>query len=217
MQNTIRFLTDLSKNNNRDWFNEHKDNYLKAKEEFELFISRLIQKMATFAPDCAHLLPKDVVFRIYRDTRFSKDKTPYKTHFGAYIAQGGRKGNFAGYYLHLDPKEPFAGGGLYMPPSEQLKRVRQEIAYNFEEFRTIVEAKKFVKQFGSLIDDRLQRPPKGYDADHPAIEYLKYKGFTVVQSLDISIFNSDKPEEQIAMIFRDLAPLVDFLNRALKD
>ena len=127
MKTILNFLTELKANNNRDWFNENRNQYVKAKSDFEDLINRIIPAIHHFDPDIGSISAKQCVFRIFRDVRFSKDKSPYKTNMGGFIARGGRKGGFAGYYLHLDPEQSFIAGGMHMPFPEELKKVRQEI------------------------------------------------------------------------------------------
>ena len=138
MKTILDFLTNLKANNNRDWFNENRNLYDDAKSDFESLINRLIPAIYNFDPDIGTLSAKQCVFRIYRDVRFSKDKSPYKTNMGGFIARGGRKGGFAGYYLHIDPQQSFIAGGMHMPPPNILKKVRQEILYNIDEFKSII-------------------------------------------------------------------------------
>ncbi|MEO6329933.1 MAG: DUF2461 domain-containing protein, partial [Ginsengibacter sp.] len=140
---TILFLKTLAKNNNKIWFDEHRSNYLAAKSDYENFVSALIKKVGNFDLDIKELQPKECTFRINRDIRFSKDKTPYKTNMGASLNRGGKKSIYAGYYFHLEPgNKSFAGGGLWMPVAPELKKVRQEVDYNFDEFTDILKNKQ---------------------------------------------------------------------------
>ncbi|HPE55923.1 MAG TPA: DUF2461 domain-containing protein [Bacteroidales bacterium] len=216
MQNVLTYLKSLKANNDRDWFHANKPQYDKAKKEFEALVNRLIPEINKFDPNIGTITAKDCVFRIFRDIRFSPDKTPYKTHFGAYIAKGGRKSMYAGYYLHIDAEESFAAGGLHMPPAENLKKVRQEIMYNIEEFKKIILSDQFKSTFGTFMDDKLTRPPKDFPADFADIELLKYKGFTVVNNLSEKDLLGDKGMDKILSAFKTLKPLNDFLNRGLE-
>ena len=131
----FRFLTDLRDNNNREWFQANKERYLKAKEVFESFIDNLIPEIRKFDSSIDLITSGDCMFRIYKDIRFSKDKTPYKTNIVAYIARGGKSSPYAGYYVHAEPGQSMLAGGIYMPQPEALKRLREEIYYNVDEFK----------------------------------------------------------------------------------
>jgi uncharacterized protein (TIGR02453 family) len=214
--NTIKFIQKLSKNNNKPWFDVHKAEYLAAKEDFEAVVAPIMDKLCELEPAIRDHKAKDCIYRIFRDVRFSKDKTPYKSHFGAYFSKGGRKYPGAGYYLHIEPGgKSFVGGGLWMPEAPLLKGVRQEIDYNFDEFKSIVNEKEFKKQFGKLNGESLKTPPKGYDAENPAIEYLKMKSFTAGHALEDKELTSKNFTATVIKVFRTLKPLVDFLNRPL--
>src|SRR5580704_12619768 len=147
---TIKFLKDLKKNNNKSWFDAHRTQYEEAKKDFEIFIQTVIDTHNKKDPTLKELKAKQCMFRINRDVRFSKDKSPYKSNFGASINRGGKKSLFAGYYFHCEPGESFAGGGLWGPMPPELKKVRQEIDYNFAEFKKILSNKKFKSTCGDL-------------------------------------------------------------------
>jgi uncharacterized protein (TIGR02453 family) len=176
-KSTMKFLKDLKKNNNKDWFDENRKQYQIAKDDFAEFVASLLEDIAKFDPRLKGTEAKDCIFRIFRDVRFSKDKTPYKSHFGANMAPGGRKGFLGGYYLHVDTAgESMIAGGSYHPEPDQLAAIRQEIDYNIKEFKAILNKKDFKTNFGELEDfDKLKRVPKGYDADHPEAELLKLR------------------------------------------
>ena len=211
---TLRFLVQLGKNNNKAWFDKHRDDYQTAKEDFEVFIDELMVKLRPLEPGLANLTAKDCTFRIFRDVRFSKDKTPYKAHFGAFMSKGGRKYEGAGYYLHLEPGKSFAGGGLWVPPGPMLKAVRQEIDYNFDEFKKILAAKDFKKYFKKIEGESLKTLPQGYTADNPAIDYLKMKSYTVGTSVADKDVTAKGFASKCAGIFTAMRPLVDFLDRS---
>jgi uncharacterized protein (TIGR02453 family) len=157
------------------------------------------------------------LFRINRDVRFSKDKSPYKTNFGIAITSGGKKSPLAGYYLHLEPGASFVGGGLWMPGPPVLSAVRQEIDYNFKDFQGILKSAGFKKNYGELYkgdDVSLSRVPKGYEADNPAAEYLKLKSYLAMRKLDDDEVLSGKLVKTAGDAFKALKPLVDFLNQA---
>ena len=215
-QSTLKFLEKLAKNNNKAWFDEHRDEYAQAKEDFEEVVTSLINEMTVLEPMMRDQKPKDIVFRIFRDVRFSKDKTPYKAHFGAYFSKGGRKYEGAGYYLHLEPGgKSFAGGGLWLPEPKLLKAVRQEIDYNYPEFKNILGEKSFKKLYKNLSGEQLKTLPQGYSADNPAIEFLKMKSFTAGHNFDDKQITSSNFIKKCMEAFTALQPLVDFLNRAI--
>ncbi len=214
---TLAFLRSLKKNNDKAWFDGHRKEYETAKKDFEAFVGELLKALVSLEPELANQAAKDCTYRIFRDVRFSKDKTPYKSHFGAFFSRGGRKWDGAGYYLHLEPGAIFAGGGLWMPEAPLLKRVRQEIDYGFEEFSGIVNKKAFKKVFPKLNGESISRPPQGYEADNPAIEFLKMKSFTAGTSLKDEVFTSKDATKQIVTAFTALSPLISFLNRAQED
>ena len=164
---TVQFLKSLSKNNNKLWLDAHRNQYMEARKDFENFVADLIKKTAQFDSDIKELQVKDCVFRLNRDIRFSKDKTPYKINMGASINRGGKKSIYAGYYFHLEPGgKSFAGGGLWMPMTGELKKIRQEIDYCFNEFKRIVEDKSFVTEYKELENTpgvKLNNLPRGYE------------------------------------------------------
>jgi uncharacterized protein (TIGR02453 family) len=211
----LEFLHKLKENNNRDWFNANKDQYEKARQEAEHFVDHLILEMQKIDKNIGTLTSKQTMFRIYRDVRFSKDKSPYKTYFGAFIAPGGRKSTKAGYYIHIAPEGTFVGGGAYHPMGEQLKKIRSEIYYNLAEFEKITSNKQFKNVFGELKGDRLVRPPQGFPKDFDGIELLKFKDYTVFFTLsDKEVLKPDFMNV-VKNAFKTMKPLNDFLNRAM--
>ncbi|MCC6329373.1 MAG: DUF2461 domain-containing protein [Acidobacteria bacterium] len=213
---TVAFLKKLEKNNNREWFTANKKLFEEANTNIIALTDQLIGRVAKFDADVAGLDPKACVFRIYRDVRFSKDKSPYKTNLGAFIAPGGRKAMSPGYYFHIQPGMFFSAAGKYMPDSAETLKIRNAIANHTKEFRKIVEAKKFLERFGDFHGERLSRPPKGFAADHEAIEYLKLKSFTVGQEFKESDAVSADYPKMLAESFKAAYPLVLFLRAALK-
>jgi uncharacterized protein (TIGR02453 family) len=179
-------------------------------------ISALRPHFDRFAPEF-DINPKRSLFRIYRDVRFSKDKTPYKTHVAAhFVLRGKPKGvEGSGYYLHIEPGEVFLGGGIYMPDNDQLKKIRRAIADHSDEFLSIIQNQRFRKCFGKLEGDKLQRAPKGYEPDHPMVEWLKYKQFFVGVEWAESKCLKVKFVSEIAAVFEVASPLVRFLNEAM--
>jgi uncharacterized protein (TIGR02453 family) len=184
------------------------------------FIGALIQGIAHWDPPIGALTARDCMFRINRDIRFSKNKAPYKTNFGASINAGGRKAmNRAGYYFHLEPGGSFAGGGLYMPEPAALQQVRQEIDYDYSSLRKILAAPAFRKTFGGLDTDaafRLSRIPKGYPADHPAAEQLRLKSFIAFAPLADGDLTEKNLLKKTLGACKSLFPLLQFLNRNLE-
>lgn len=216
---TLDFLRQLKKNNNRDWFNEHKAAYLEAHDNFKSEVGHLLTEIQQFDARVIGTEVKDSVFRIYRDIRFSKDKTPYKTYFGAGLGPGGRKAVLGEYYLHVEPGNTVLAGGMWAPDSTKIKRIRQEIDYNFDEFVTILQAEKFKQYFGDLSSwrEKLKRPPKGYAADNPAIEYLKHKHFVAVHTFkDADVLGKDFAK-QVIEVAKAMVPLNQFLDRAVEE
>jgi uncharacterized protein (TIGR02453 family) len=215
LKNVLNFLKELSANNNKDWFHANKAVYQEALAEFKAFTEALIGEIASFDKDIASLRAKDCIFRIYRDIRFSKDKTPYKNNFGAAFIRGGKKSPYAAYYIHIEPGESFCGGGIWMPPGNILKAVRQEVYYHSEEFIKILETKKFKETFGQLGGDKLQRPPVGFPKDFPHNELLKFKSYAVMKNMpDERVLSGDLLKDAKAD-FKTMYPFIQFLNRAV--
>jgi len=214
---TVSFIEKLAKNNNKPWFDKNRDNYALAKEDFEGFVTGILERLSTVQPEFKEQTYKDCIFRIFRDVRFSKDKTPYKDHFGAFFSKGGRKYPGAGYYVHIQPGgKSFAGGGLWQPEPSLLKAVRQEIDYNFKEFTSIIDDKKFKKLFPKVDGEQLKTLPQGYAADNPAIEYLKMKGWTVSHPLTDADLTDKKFSRKVTDTFNTMKPFIDFLNRSVE-
>lgn len=213
----VRFLKRLKRNNNRAWFEKHKHEYEEyLKLPLQSFIFALQPYVAAFAPEF-DVNPKRSIFRIYRDIRFSKDKTPYKTHIAAHFVLRGREKGFvgSGYYFHIEPGEVFAGGGIYMPDAEQLKGIRKALATRSDEFLSIVNNPVFKRKFGQIEGDKLQRIPKGYDESHPMAKWLKLKQFFVGKSMTESACYKSSLVQTISSLYEDADPLVKFLNRAI--
>ncbi len=210
------FLEALKKNNNRDWFQKNKAWYEEIKNEFDVFTTKLIATVSKLDKDIAYLKPKDCTYRIYRDTRFSGDKTPYKTNLGAYLVKGGKKSGFAGYYFHIEPGSNLLAGGIYMPMPDVLKKLRREIYENIDEFLEIVQNKEFVKHFGQIDDAaKLKSPPKDFPKDFPYIEYLKFKNYSVAKDLKPQMLHSNKLMDEVVTVFTAMVPLNKFFNNAL--
>jgi uncharacterized protein (TIGR02453 family) len=216
---TLKFLKDLKKNNNRPWFDVNRKRYEDAKADFAAFIQKVIDSFGKKDAGIKNLIAKDCMFRINRDVRFSKDKSPYKSNFGASINAGGRKAiNSAGYYFQVQPERNFAGGGIWMPEPNELKKVRQEIDYNFADFKKIISSKKFKSIYGDLdrsAEFLLSRVPKGYEPDNTAAKYLKLKSFVAISFFsDADLTSKDLVKKTVAA-FEALQPLIMFINKSL--
>lgn len=216
---TLTFIKKLQKNNNKPWFEENRHLFNEAKDDFEKLVKDIITSFGKVDTDIAPLQAKNCIFRQYRDIRFSKDKTPYKPHMGASFDRGGKKSGFGGYYLHIEPgNKSMAGGGIWMPEAEQLKKIRQEIDYNWEEFNDLINQKDFKKIYGDLEQGefKLSREPKGYEKDNPAIEYLKLKSLVATQTLSDEGLVSKDLLQKVLSAFTALMPLIKFINRSLE-
>jgi uncharacterized protein (TIGR02453 family) len=211
---TIQFLKDLKKHNDREWFNAHKDKFVAANENFIEFVQELIGQISRFDKSVSTMTAKDAVFRIYRDTRFSKDKTPYKTHFGASLMPKKNGCGCAGYYFHMDPAETFLAGGVHMAETAQVKALRQEIAYNADRFKKIINDKTFKQNF-ELRGEQLKNVPPGYDKEDPMAEYLKYKSMWITHKVAGKDIVSDGFAAYCAKIFKTMVPFNTFINEAM--
>jgi uncharacterized protein (TIGR02453 family) len=217
MLQVIQFLNELSENNNREWFQKNKKWYDESREKVLFLTEVVINEIRKFDPDVPLLEPKDCLFRIFRDVRFSHDKSPYKTNFGSFIAKGGRKSSYAGYYFHIEPSGSFVGGGIYMPAAEPLKAIRDYIAENGEEFLLLTNNKNFKKVYPEMMDDKLKTAPKGYSPDHEFINLLRYKSFAFSSQFDKSQILADNYIEKLVHSFKTLQPVNRFLNEALEN
>jgi uncharacterized protein (TIGR02453 family) len=184
------------------------------KLDFEKIVSELITSISSFDKEIGNLSPKDCVFRIYKDVRFSKDKSPYKTNIGGYFVAGGKKSGMAGYYLHIEPGECFIGGGIYMPPPPVLKKLRDEIHYNFDEFEKIIESKEFQKYFKEISGSKTSVMPRGFDKNFNGAEYLKFKDYTVIYPVKDEFYLQKDALKKTVEIFKAMKPFNDFLNRS---
>jgi uncharacterized protein (TIGR02453 family) len=216
---TLDFLSGLKENNNREWFLLHHSEYEAAKEEFLDTVVGLLNSISEFDPVIArsHLAPESCIMRIFRDVRFSRDKTPYKPGFFAFICKDGRKSPNAGYYLHVEPGASFAGGGLYMPEPKVLEKTRSAINLHFDEWLSIVNEKKLLGQFAEGVkpSGATKRPPKGYDDSNPAIEYLKYKGYYTQRFFTDKEVSSPGFVASLSDSFKVVMPMVGFLNNSI--
>ncbi|HSU49062.1 MAG TPA: DUF2461 domain-containing protein [Segetibacter sp.] len=216
---TLTYIKDLTRNNNKQWFDENRNSFEQAKSDFEALVKDIISAFGKVDSDIAPLEAKNCIFRQYRDVRFSKDKTPYKQHMGASFDRGGKKSGFAGYYLHIEPgNKSMAGGGIWMPEAAALKKIRQEIDYGWDEFANILNEPAFKKVYGDLEQGefKLSREPKGYEKNNPAIEYLKLKSLVATEPLtDVDLTSKDLLKKIVAA-FTALMPLIKFINRSLE-
>ncbi len=212
----IKFLEELQENNNRQWFAMNKTWYEEVKSALESFLDEvLIPGISRFDSRIGRLTAKQCMFRIYRDIRFSKDKSPYKTYFGSYIAPGGRKSPFTGYYLHLEPDNCFAAGGVHAPKGETLKNIRFEIYNRYDEFLSLLNDKRFKKYFGGLEGEKLKRPPAGFPKNFPGSEYLKYKEFIYFRRFDAQAMDDPGFSAFLLETFQAMKPVNDFFNGAM--
>jgi uncharacterized protein (TIGR02453 family) len=212
----LQFLRTLKRNNNREWFQEHKSIYENSlKQPMSDLIAALAEDFQKFAPEMA-ASSKTSAYRIYRDTRFSNDKSPYKTHIAAVFPRTGLgKHEGAGFYLHVDPSELLIGGGLYMPLPEDLSSVRQKISDDAGSFLKIVTNRQFRKMFGTVAGEKLSRVPRGFRSDHPAAEYLKHKQYLVSQTFPAVLATTPSFYRTVVEAFRAMLPFIRFLNEPI--
>lgn len=216
LQNSFNFLVDLRLNNDRIWFNNNKDYYLGAFRAFEEFINEMIPVIKEFDPEIEVTSAKECLFRIYKDVRFSANKDPYKTNFGAHIVNGGKKSPFAGYYIHFEPDNSFIGGGIYMPQPDILLKLRTYILNHGEEFLSIIDSEIFKRAFGTLMDEKLKTAPRGFPKDHPHISLTYYKSYAVGHNISNEMWFESDQIDKFAEIFKIQHGFNSFLNNALK-
>jgi len=215
-KNLLQFLSNLKENNYKEWFHENKPAYQILRKEFEQFVALTIADISQFDTSVKNIEPKKCIFRINRDIRFSNDKSPYKSNFGAYIVPGGKKAGNAGYYIHIEPGNCFIAGGIYAPPADRLKAVRTEIYENADEFKKVMNNKIFKKHFKELYsDDKLKTAPKGFPKDFEHIDLLRYKHYIVSKNISDDIVTSGKFEDEIHETFKAAYPLNSFINEAI--
>ena len=212
LESVLDFLSELEKNNARPWFEEHRSAYQQAKERFDALADQII---AAFRPveDWGAIRAKDCVIRIYRDVRFSKDKSPYRTSLAASFATGGRKSGRMAYYLHLEPhNRSMLAGGLYMPEPAQLTRFRETFAARPALLKSILLEPTFQQYFGALQGEKLKTTPRGYDPNHPEIEILRLKDVVAIHPLSDADVISDGLPDHTIQVFSALKPFLDYLN-----
>ncbi|WP_293743119.1 DUF2461 domain-containing protein [uncultured Pedobacter sp.] len=214
---TLNFIKDVTENNNREWFAANKDVYEAAKADVLALVGKLIPELAKVDPLLsAEADPKKSLLRIYRDVRFSKNKDPYKNNFGVWFSAKSKGGNEPGYYLHIQPGKSFLAGGYWMPDAPHLKLIRQEIDYNIDDFKEIINQKDFKKNFKLGFDNALKNAPKGYDPADPNIEFLKLKSFEATQKIDDEEFLKPNLVNKLISSFKTIQPLVAFLRNAIE-
>lgn len=211
---TLVFLRQLRDHNHRDWFSANRSLYEAAKADWEIFVARLIAEISQF-DDLTGLTARDCVFRINRDVRFAKDKSPYKVNFAAAIGRGGRHSQYLDYYLHLEPGNSFLGGGVYAPTGVELVKIRQEIHYNLPEIKKIIDEPAFAAYFGEVQGNRLKTTPKGYNRDHPDIEWLRLQQFFFMHAFTDAEVTAPDFLQKVVAGCRILKPLLDFFNYIL--
>lgn len=221
---TLQFFSELQQNNNRDWFNDNKARWTAIQHDFVLFTQELIEVMGTYDPSVRQLEAKRCVYRIYRDLRFSADKRPYKTHIACFLPFGGdRTQCVPGYYLQLGEEDYglhgdcSLGGGIFMPSPRQLAAIRQEIFYCPDEFKAILQAPDYKRYYsnGFFTSRKLTRPPKGYPADWPDIELLKYRDYCTMYSMPPELIFTDRFFDEVVSVWRASVALNKFIERAI--
>lgn len=216
MESILSFLKTLAQNNNRDWFNANKNLYQDSLEIFRGFAGEMLAGISSFDPSVGNLEPKDTIFRIYKDVRFSKDKDPYKTHFGCWMAKGGRKSTDAGYYFHLEPGKSFMAAGVWMPPKDQLKLIRQEILYNPDSFLKLINTSAMDEHYErGGKEDMLKKGPVGFPKDFSHMEELKYKHYIWSLYYSDSAIQAGGFVGSVVEDYKGLFPVLTYLNHAM--
>ena len=215
LADVLKFLGSLEKNNNKEWFDANKKIYQEARGVFMDLVNEVIEGISKFDGRLAGVEAKNCVFRINRDIRFSNDKTPYKTNFGALMGDKGKKSEGTGYYIHIKPGASFVGGGVYMPPTDKLAAIRQEIDYNPDELNKLINSNDFKETFGEIRGDALKTAPKGYPKDHPNIELLRLKSFYVVKEYKDKDVTVDGFFKDAIATYKKAMKFNDYLNHAL--
>ncbi len=214
-KNTIEFLQNLKENNNREWFSEHKKEFDLIWKNFQEFVQVMINEIATIDPSVQNVLVKDCLFRIYRDVRFAKDKSPYKTNLGAYIVNGGRHSILAGYYFHIEPDNCMFAGGIYMPKPDVLKKIWNEIYNNPDDLKEILYNKEYKKHYGGLSDEQYKSVPRGFPKDFPDAELLKFKSYTVGKIVPNDFYLKDNVAEEVKELTSVMYPFNSYFNEIL--
>ncbi len=216
MKTLLDFLTDLRTNNNKEWFDANRNRYEEGKGQMLFFTEIMIQEIRKFDNEIPPIGPKDCLFRIFRDVRFSNDKRPYKTQMGSFIANGGRKSMHAGYYIHIEPGNSFLGGGIWCPPAEPLRAIRQEIYDNPEGLKEVINDPDFNKYYKTIEGEKLKTTPKGFDKDFEDIDLLRYKSYAFGTPVSDNQILDENFVEYAVDAFRELQKVNNFLNSALE-
>ena len=217
MKDIFNYLKRLSQNNNREWFKENKEEYDTLRVVFEFLVQQLIDELSKFDTSLLGVSAKSCIFRIYRDIRFSYDKTPYKPYFSAWITRNGRKGEYPGYYIHIEPGNVHLAAGVWHPDPKLLKMIRAEIYENYDEFKKIVQNKKFIDLFGEIRGDMLKSTPKGYDKDFEGAKYLKYKDYFIEHPVNDLFFNKETWIADSVQILGQTKQFNNFLTEVVDD
>lgn len=218
-QEALEFMADLQANNNTEWMHANKKRYENFKKDYHAMIASLLSEMKPLDASLELLEIKNCTFRINRDIRFSKDKTPYKTNIGMWLSTNRNRKNSPGYYIHYEKNASFIAGGVWCPEADELKKIRKEIAFFYADFEVIVNDKNFKSGFEAMSREEnnlLKNAPKGYDPKHEAIEFLKLKSFTASQKIEDKLFTNKDFSKLLAVKLIALKPLNEFLNRALE-
>lgn len=215
MKNVLEFFSELGANNSREWFAENKYRYEDCLEQFQHLVANLIMAIGSFDLSLEGLQPKECIYRIHRDVRFSNDKTPYKTSMGASISEGGKNSGNPTYYVHLEPGKSMLACGIYLPNPDQLKKIRQEIDYNAAELKSIISHPEFKDTYGVIKGEALKSAPRGYPKDHPNIELLRFKNFIIWTELDDSFWVTDNLVDTITSRFEIANPFKEYLSVAI--
>ena len=213
-KSTLTFLSDLQIHNDREWFSANRSRYEEARGNFQTFVQAVIDEIVQFDPIYKGLEARSCIFRINRDTRFSHDKSVYKTNFGAFMVRGGKKNSdkYPGYYLHIEPGASFVAGGSYIPPSPWLSAIREQISIDGDKLISIINNREYRKYFNGLEGDKLKVPPRGYSKDNPHIELIKMKSFLAERSFSNAEVLSPEFFSTVTGAFRAMKPLNDFLT-----
>ncbi|MEQ6118876.1 DUF2461 domain-containing protein [Reichenbachiella sp. MALMAid0571] len=215
LNDTLKFLSELNSNNTKEWFDANRKTYQARRSDFLELVDNIINDIAQFDESLAGVESKNCAFRINRDIRFSNDKTPYKTNFGALMGNMGKKSEGTGYYIHIKPQNSFVGGGIYMPAAEKLAAIRQEIDYNPEGLKQLIESEDFKSTFVDIKGDTLKTAPKGYPKDHPNIELLRFKSFYVIKNYSDKELVSGGFYKDAIETYKKAKKFNDYLNHAL--
>ncbi len=217
MKEILSFLKDLEANNTREWFDQNRARYELTRKKFLAVTEFLIHEIRQFDDEIAPLQPKDCVFRIFRDVRFSNDKRPYKSNYGCFMARGGRKSGFGGYYFHVQPGESFLSGGIYMPPPEHLHAIRQEIYYHPQKYKELIEEKTFKATYTLDYSDKLKTAPKGYPKDWEYLDLIKNRNYALGHPVSETELYAPDFLNQAITCFKILQPYNRYLNSAIDE